>query len=163
MNRYALASLWTITFTILDQGTKALVLNKLPLWASRTVIPGFFNIVHVHNKGTAWGVLDRNDITWQVPLLIAITIAALGFIAYMLQKTEERDKWMVSGLGLIGGGALGNLIDRIRLGEVVDFLDFYIGNYHWPAFNVADSALTLGAGAILISMYLNRNNASAAS
>jgi signal peptidase II len=89
-------------------------------------------------------------------------LIALGFIIYMLKKTDERDKWMVTGLGLIGGGAIGNLIDRIRLGEVVDFLDFYIGTYHWPAFNVADSALTIGAGAILISMYLNRDNATPA-
>lgn len=162
MNRYSLASAWAAISTVLDQGTKLLILEKFPLWSSKTVIPGFFNLVHVHNKGTAWGVLDRDDISWQVPMFIAITLFALGFIGYMLKKTDKRDKWMITGLGLIGGGAIGNLIDRIRLGEVVDFLDFYVGSYHWPAFNVADSALTIGAGAILISMYLNRDNASPA-
>ncbi|KAB1441111.1 signal peptidase II [Pseudodesulfovibrio senegalensis] len=162
MNRYSLAAIWAAISTILDQGTKLLILEKFPMWSSKTIIPGFFNLVHVHNKGTAWGVLDRDDISWQVPMFIAITLIALGFIIYMLKKTDERDKWMVTGLGLIGGGAIGNLIDRIRLGEVVDFLDFYIGTYHWPAFNVADSALTIGAGAILISMYLNRDNATPA-
>ncbi|WP_243546425.1 signal peptidase II [Pseudodesulfovibrio tunisiensis] len=157
MNRYALATVWTVSMTALDQLTKLLVMGTMPEWTYKTIIPGFFNLVHVHNKGTAWGFLDREDIDWQVPLFIGITIVALGFIAYMLKTTREDDKWMVTGLGMIAGGAIGNLIDRVRLGEVVDFLDFYVNSYHWPAFNIADSALTVGAVCILISMYRNRD------
>lgn len=157
MNRYALATVWTVSMTALDQLTKLLVMGTMPEWTYKTIIPGLFNLVHVHNKGTAWGFLDREDIDWQVPLFIGITIVALGFIAYMLKTTREDDKWMVTGLGMIAGGAIGNLIDRVRLGEVVDFLDFYVNSYHWPAFNIADSALTVGAVCILISMYRNRD------
>lgn len=160
MNRYTLASIWAVVMAVFDQATKLWIVDTFPLWSWKKVIPGFFNLVHVHNKGTAWGFLDRDDISWQTPMFIVITVIALGFIWYMLKKTDEDDKWMVSGLGMIAGGAVGNLIDRARLGEVIDFLDFYIGSYHWPAFNVADAALTVGAGAVLISLYLNRNNAS---
>lgn len=160
MNKYTLAASWAGILTLVDQATKLAVVEYLPLWGWERIIPGFFNLVHVRNRGTAWGFLDRSDISWQIPLFIGITIAALFFIGYMLRNTDKRDTWMITGLGMIGGGALGNLIDRIRLGEVIDFLDFHIGSYHWPAFNVADSALTVGAGAVLISLYLNRNNES---
>ncbi|WP_147821512.1 signal peptidase II [Salidesulfovibrio onnuriiensis] len=159
MDKYKLAAAWAAAMTILDQVTKLIVAAYLPLNGWERTVPGFFNLVHVRNRGTAWGFLDRNDISWQIPLFIIITVAALGFIGYLLKKTEESDKWMITGLGLIGGGAVGNLIDRVRLGEVIDFLDFYVGVHHWPAFNIADVSLTIGAGAVLISLYLNRNNA----
>ena len=87
---------------------------------------------------------------------------SLGFIGYMLKTTDASDKWMISGLGLIAGGAIGNLIDRIHIGAVVDFLDFYVGDYHWPAFNVADCALTIGAVCIILSMFFNRNQSTEA-
>ncbi|GAB7022857.1 signal peptidase II [Salidesulfovibrio brasiliensis] len=160
MNRFTKAGIWAAIMVALDQWTKWLVMEKLPLWSWKRIIPDFFNLVHVRNKGTAWGFLDREDIDWQVPLFIAITVVALIFIGQLLRKTEEEDGWMIAGLGMIAGGAIGNLIDRVRLGEVVDFLDFYVGTYHWPAFNIADSALTVGAGAVMISLWLNRNNAS---
>lgn len=159
MGKYKLAAAWAAAMTILDQITKLSVVAYLPLNGWERTVPGFFNLVHVRNRGTAWGFLNRSDISWQIPLFIIITAAALGFIGYLLKKTEENDKWMITGLGLIGGGAVGNLIDRVRLGEVIDFLDFYVGVYHWPAFNIADVSLTIGAGAVLISLYLNRNNA----
>jgi len=157
MNRYKLASIWAIVLVLLDQASKILVSNTMEVWTGKQVIPGFFNLVHVLNRGAAWGFLDSESIDWQRPLFIIITFIALGFIAYMLKTTDETDKWMITGLGLIAGGAIGNLIDRIRLGVVVDFLDFFVGEYHWPAFNIADCALTIGAGCILLSMFLNRN------
>ncbi|WP_018125352.1 signal peptidase II [Desulfovibrio oxyclinae] len=160
MNRYAIAGIWATVMVALDQWTKWLIMETFPLWSWKKVIPGFFNLVHVRNKGTAWGFLDRDDIDWQVPLFVGITVVALVFIAQLLRKTEESDRFMIAGLGMIAGGAVGNLIDRVRLGEVVDFLDFYVGTYHWPAFNVADSALTVGAGAVLVSLWINRKDAS---
>jgi len=141
----------------LDQATKLWVSSTMEVWTGKAIIPGFFNLVHVLNRGAAWGFLDNENIDWQRPMFIAITFVALGFIGYMLKTTEESDKWMISGLGLIAGGAIGNLIDRVRLGVVIDFLDCYVGNYHWPAFNIADCALTVGAGCIILSMFLNRN------
>lgn len=157
MNRFGLASLWATGTIVLDQATKVWVSSSMEAWTGHPVIPGFFNLVHVLNRGAAWGFLDSEHIDWQRPLFIAIALVALGFIGYMLKTSEPSDKWMITGLGLIAGGAVGNLIDRVRLGVVVDFLDFYAGNYHWPAFNIADCALTMGAACILLSMYIHRN------
>ncbi|QJB57788.1 signal peptidase II [Pseudodesulfovibrio sp. zrk46] len=162
MNRYKIASIWAVALVVLDQVTKLWVSSTMEVWTGKALIPGFFNLVHVLNRGAAWGFLDSEHIDWQRPLFIVITFIALGFISFMLKNTEESDKWMIVGLGFIIGGALGNLIDRIRLGVVVDFLDFYIGNYHWPAFNVADIALTVGACCIILSMFLNRHKSESA-
>ncbi len=162
MNKYTWASMWAVVMIVLDQATKLWVSNAMEVWTGKAIIPGLFNLVHVLNRGAAWGFLDDENISWQRPLFIAITFLALGFISYMLKTTEDSDKWMITGLGLIAGGAVGNLIDRIHKGAVTDFLDFYVGNYHWPAFNVADISLTVGAGCILLSMFLNRNQGDAA-
>ncbi|MUM78434.1 signal peptidase II [Pseudodesulfovibrio sp. F-1] len=159
MGRYRFASLWAALVVVLDQTTKLWVAATMELWTGFSVIPGFLNLVHVTNRGAAWGFLASESIEWQRPLFIAITILALGFIGYMLRTTPASDRWMVTGLGLIAGGAVGNLIDRVRLGAVIDFLDFYIGSFHWPAFNVADCALTVGACCIIVSMFLNRPRA----
>ena len=152
MNRYRLAVLVAVVVVVLDQATKLLAANHLAVWTGKVVIPGFFNLVHVLNRGAAWGFLDSESIQWQRPLFIVVALLALVFIGYMLKTTEERDRWMIWGLGLIAGGAVGNLIDRVRIGAVIDFLDFYVGDYHWPAFNVADCALTVGAGCIILAM-----------
>lgn len=161
MNRYTLASLWAAATVALDQITKLTVINVMEPWTGKPVVSGFFNLVHVLNKGAAWGFLDSEDINWQRPMFVAISIIAVGVIAYMLKSTDDDDAWMIAGLGMIAGGAVGNAIDRIWLGYVIDFLDFYVGSYHWPAFNIADSALTIGAGCIILSMFLNRNKAEA--
>lgn len=163
MNRYKLATLWAAGTVVLDQITKLLVHNLMQPWTGREIVPGFFNLVHVLNKGAAWGFLDDEHIDWQRPMFIAISLAAVLIIAYMIRLTRDGDGWMLTGLGMIAGGALGNAIDRIWLGSVIDFLDFYYGGYHWPAFNVADSALTVGAGCIIVSTLLNRKDASKAS
>ena len=156
MERFGNASLWAGITVALDQATKAWVVSAMDAWTGHPVIPGFFNMVHVLNRGAAWGFLDSEHIAWQRPLFIAIGLLALGVIAYMLKTADDSDRWLINGLALIAGGAVGNLIDRVRLGVVVDFLDFYVDGYHWPAFNVADIALTVGAGCILLSMFLNR-------
>ena len=111
------------------------------------VVPGFFSIVNVANPGAAFGILKGHGSL----ALILIAIAALILIAYLLYIST--DLTTVFALSLIAGGALGNLIDRIRLAEVVDFLDFYIGRYHWPAFNVADIAITCGVIIYLTTIY----------
>jgi signal peptidase II len=122
------------------------------------VIPGFFNLAHVLNKGAAFGFLNNPDSTWQIWFFVAVTVVAVGFIYSLLVNADRGDRFLIWGLGLVLGGALGNFIDRVRYGFVVDFLDFYIGDYHWPAFNVADIAITCGAFAIIISMYVKNRH-----
>jgi len=153
-SRLKTAALLAASIIIPDQITKAVVQQKYVLWDTAPVIPGFFNLVHVLNKGAAFGFLNRPDTNWQIWFFVAVTIFAVGFIYYLLSTADHGDRFFIWGLGLVLGGALGNLIDRIRFGFVVDFLDFYVGPYHWPAFNVADIAISCGAFYVIISMYM---------
>lgn len=128
-----------------DQITKAIILEYLPYHHSVTVVAGFFDITHIHNPGGAFGLMaDMSKAVRTVVFLLASS-AAVGLILYFYVKTPPSYTLLGFGFALIFGGAIGNLIDRIRLGVVVDFLDFHIGNkFSWPAFNVADSAITVG-------------------
>lgn len=128
----------------LDQFTKWLVLAKIPANASIEVIPGFFNLVNIRNRGAAFGFLNRSDIEWQFWLFLLATIIAVWAI-FALLRGARRQPWLCLGLGLILGGSIGNMVDRLRFRAVVDFLDFYWGSWHWPAFNVADMAICAGA------------------
>lgn len=145
---------------LLDQSAKAIVQETLGPWDKITVIPGFFNLVHVLNKGAAFGIFNETGTSWQTVFFIGATLLAACLIGYILLSTTRRDRFFLLGFGAILGGALGNLADRVRLGMVVDYLDFYLGSFHWPAFNVADTAITLGALSLLISMYRKEGHAS---
>ncbi len=160
MKKYSLAGLIAAVIIILDQITKVAVRNNLELWSSKTIIPDFFNLVYVINKGAAFGFLNRSDINWQRTFFIVITVISLAAITMLLKSTKDKDFFQIAGLGFILGGAVGNLIDRIIYGEVTDFLDIYAGTHHWPAFNVADIAICVGAVAMIISVYRNKSNAS---
>jgi len=145
-----------VAVVLLDQATKLWIQKSLVLYSTHAVIPDFFNIVHVLNRGAAFGFLNRSDIRWQTYFFFAATALAVLIINHLLRLARPGDKLLISGLGLILGGALGNLVDRIRTGEVVDFLDFYWRSYHWPAFNVADIAIFLGSMALLVAFYRMR-------
>ncbi len=151
---------WALAILIPDLITKALVLKHVQPWSTREIIPGFMNVVRVMNRGAAFGFLNSKNTDWQIYAFILITLVALCFMVYLLWKGEQTDFFFVTGLGLIMGGALGNLVDRIRLGQVVDFIDVHVGSLHWPSFNVADSGITLGALSVLISLYLQRRRMS---
>jgi len=151
--QYLLAGSIAAVVAVLDQATKLQVQKHLKLYASVEVIPGFFNLVHTLNKGAAFGFLNRPDTNWQTYFFIAATVFAVMIVLNMLSKAEPGAKLFISALGLILGGALGNLVDRIRTGEVVDFLELYVGTFVWPAFNVADIALTCGSLALIFSFY----------
>lgn len=140
----------------LDQMTKALVLKTMALYHSIPVIPGFFNLTHIHNPGGAFGFMARQNRGIRAFLFLAVSFLAIILLFYLYRKIPRSYQWLSAGLALIMGGAIGNLIDRIRFGEVVDFLDFYVGAYHWPAFNVADSAVTAGIAILLIHMVLGK-------
>lgn len=157
-SRLKTAAILAACIIVPDQITKAVIQKKYALWDSEPVIPGFFNLAHVLNKGAAFGFLNQPDTNWQIWFFVAVTFVALGFIYYLLTTADHGDRFFIWGLGLVLGGALGNLMDRIRYGFVVDFLDFYIGSYHWPAFNVADIAISCGAFAVIISMYMKNRH-----
>ncbi len=144
------------TIILLDQVTKLLVLHFLPLHAVIEVIPGFFNLVHVRNTGAAFSILAGASSAWRQGLFIGLTMVVVLILLFAYGKLRPDDRWTRTAYALITGGALGNLIDRLRLGEVVDFLDCYLGAYHWPAFNVADSAITAGALMLLVSVVRGR-------
>ena len=129
----------------LDQLTKLLILHFMPLYSAIEVIPGFFNLVHVRNTGGAFSIFAEANSFWRQSLFMGLTIFVVVIILFAYGKVRSEDRWTRTAYALISGGALGNLIDRLRFGEVIDFLDCFVGAYHWPAFNVADSAITAGA------------------
>ncbi|MGC8499729.1 MAG: signal peptidase II [Leptospirillia bacterium] len=134
---------------IVDQLTKSLVLRRLDLFSSVQLIPHFFRIVSVRNTGIVFGLLSGNGGGGHQGFLIAFTILAMLAILIYSWKKARQGAIEIYPLALILGGAAGNLYDRIDHGRVVDFLDFYIGNAHWPAFNIADSCIVVGVGSLL--------------
>lgn len=130
---------------LLDRATKYLIEQLLPPSGAVTVIPGFFQITHVYNRGAAFGLFSDSTSEWRSALLIGFSTLALAVIAYLLWKSDHALPTTAYGLSLILGGAIGNLWDRIVHGQVTDFLHFYIGSYVWPDFNVADSCIVVGA------------------
>jgi len=143
--KYKLLSLVVGTFVLLDQITKQAVLNRFFLGESISVIPSLFNLTYVRNKGAAFGFLHSAPEAFRTPFFLAVPVIAIfviGYLFYQLKETEKSSAWALS---LILSGAIGNLIDRVRFGYVVDFLDFYYEPWgHWPAFNIADSAIVIG-------------------
>src|SRR3990170_5285773 len=138
---------------VLDQITKLAVTAALAPYEIVKAVPGFFNIVHYLNPGAAFGILNKSGFSGKL-LLIGVSIGALVLIASMVRGSKDR--LYTFALSLIAGGAAGNLVDRIRQGSVIDFLDFHIGGHHWPAFNVADSAITVGVGLAILSFFTSR-------
>ncbi len=135
---------------VLDQISKLVILKTLDLHRSISVIPGFFNITHIHNPGGAFGIFAGHAPLLRKLLFLVVSSLAAVFVLYFYRRTPPSHPWLAAGFALIFGGAVGNLIDRLRFGKVVDFLDFYVGSWHWPAFNVADSAITVGVSIFVI-------------
>jgi signal peptidase II len=135
----------------LDQWTKILATQQLGLYESVPILP-FFNLTLMHNTGAAFSLLVEAG-GWQRWLFVGIAIFASVIILMIFYKLPRYRLWSLAGLSLILGGALANLWDRISLGYVIDFLDFYWSSYHWPAFNVADSAIVVGAFLLIIDSW----------
>lgn len=144
---------WGLPTLALDLGSKALAQANLNPWEPLAVIPGFFNLILTYNSGGAFSVL-ADDGGGGVQGLKMAALAALSLLPfiYFYVQAGRGDRLRLGSLGLIWGGALGNIHDRLRWGKVVDFLDFYWGGLHWPAFNVADTAICLGAGLLALSI-----------
>ena len=130
---------------LLDRLAKWAVASNIPLHDSVTVIPGCFHLTHVENTGAAFGLFAESTAQWKIGALVSFSVIALMVVSALLWKHSHSLSTTTIGLALILGGATGNLWDRMLTGHVVDFFDFYVGSYHWPAFNVADSAIVIGA------------------
>ena len=151
--RERMPELWIVAvIVVLDQATKALVKAKLPLHESMTVIPGFFDLTHVRNTGAAFGMLDNTNFTYKPAVMVIVALIALGAVASYALTLPATQRIARLGLALILGGAVGNLIDRAIAGYVVDFVDVYWRGVHFWAFNVADSAITVGVVLMLLDV-----------
>jgi signal peptidase II len=133
-----------------DQSTKKYVDATFNLYESRPLVEGYFNLTYVRNSGAAFGILSRRDPQFLRLFFLTVTALALVIVTFYYSRIPWSQRLALCGLGLIMGGALGNGIDRYAIGQVIDFLDLYVGDYHWPAFNVADSAICVGVGLLLI-------------
>lgn len=148
----------TLLAIVLDQATKILVLNQFRLGETLSLVPGYFNLTYIRNTGAAFGILAHSDPAFRVPFFIVVPLVALIAIAYIFRKIADADVKLSSALSLVIGGAIGNLIDRIRLGYVVDFLDLHWRyQYHFPAFNVADSAICVGVGILMLDLLMKNS------
>ncbi len=135
-----------VLVVVMDQLSKLWIMKAFVLYQSREIIPDFFNLVYVVNTGAAFSFLADVNSPWRHYFFVGFAIIAVIGLSWLVHNLREDSIYYRMSLGLIVGGALGNLIDRIAYGHVVDFLDFYVKNYHWPAFNIADSAICVGVG-----------------
>jgi signal peptidase II len=141
-----------ILIIVVDQITKALVRTRIPLYASITIVPGFLNLTHVLNTGAAFGILNASDFPFKTVVIAIIATVALIFVGLYASRMGHHQFVARLGLALIIGGAAGNLLDRIVAGSVVDFVDVYWQTHHFWAFNVADSAITVGVAIMILDM-----------
>jgi len=150
-----------LTVFLLDRFTKWLVIRNIVLDDNVPVIPGFFRLTHLENPGAAFSLFADSPSSFRTGLLIAISVAALAVVGFLLWSRRRVFNHTTLALALIMGGALGNLWDRLADGKVTDFLDFYIGIHHWPPFNLADSAIVVGALLLMFRMARKEKHAEA--
>jgi signal peptidase II len=150
-----------IAFLVLvfDRITKWMVAKDIPLHDSKQIVSGFFYLTHVENRGAAFSLFADSPSHWKIAMLVLFSLVALAVVSALLWRSNHAMITTGVGLGLILGGALGNLWDRLLSGRVVDFLLFYLGTYQWPAFNVADSAIVVGAGLLVIEILFAKSPA----
>jgi signal peptidase II len=151
MRRWLIVAMPALALFVLDQASKHIVAGAVG-YGKTVIVTGFFNLVHVRNYGAVFGILNDPALGVQVALFGVLTVVALIAVFFLVRTAGENDTLLFFALGLITGGALGNLADRLRLGAVTDFLDFHYGALHWPAFNVADAGLCIGAGLAALNM-----------
>ena len=148
----------TAGILLLDQVSKAAVSGTLKMYEIRPIIPGLLNLTLVHNTGAAFGLLAGQPSPLRTLFFLGVSFLAMGVVVWMIFRLDQEQKVELVALSLIFGGALGNVIDRARLGEVIDFIDVYYRTYHWPAFNVADSAVTTGVLLLLYCLVFVKEN-----
>lgn len=159
-SRYVLLALIAFTVIILDQATKYWIMQSMRLHESIPIVPNLFNFTYIRNPGAAFGLLAGSSNAFRTVFFGVTSLFALALLGTILVRLPDKD-WVgqISIAGILGG-AVGNLIDRLRFGEVIDFLDVYLESYHWPAFNVADSAISVGVVCLIIHFAFERKEAS---
>jgi signal peptidase II len=150
--KYWVLLIFCFGILLLDQWTKSMIVQKLRLYQRVEVIQGFFNIIHVRNTGGAFGIFGGEKGEIGSILFVVVSLIAIGAIVFLIIKIKDNERTLALSLSLVLSGAIGNLIDRLHYGEVVDFLDFHLSAYHWPAFNVADSAICIGIGLMALEL-----------
>ena len=156
MNRKLIYPVIILALLGIDQLTKALVARSIPFQSSKSIIPGFFNLTHIRNRGAIFGFFSHSESRILFVFLTLVSLVALGLVIYYFFKTPSSQRFMKLSLSVILAGALGNLIDRIIRGYVIDFLDFHIKNWHWPSFNVADACISAGAFLLIFILVFKR-------
>ncbi|MBW2624506.1 MAG: signal peptidase II [Deltaproteobacteria bacterium] len=157
MNKWAHIGLVAAGLTLADQIIKLGVTQWLAPVGQVSVIPGFFNLTFVQNTGVAFGMFAGSHSTLRLLMMAALALSALAVILFFIHNSGDNEPLFLWGLSFICGGALGNQVDRIHnSGAVVDFLDFYLGSFHWPVFNLADIGITTGTALIILHLWRNR-------
>ena len=146
----------TLIALLLDQISKQLIVGQMTLYQSIEVMP-FFNLYYVHNYGAAFSFLSDQSGWQRWFFIITSSLISMG-IFYWLTQLKSSQRLLIIALSLVLGGALGNLYDRVMFGYVIDFIDWYVGSYHWPAFNIADASISLGAVLLIIDAFINPEN-----
>ena len=152
-NKYVLLFFVSGVLIVMDQYTKLMVSLHIPLNYSVKVVEGFFNFTHIRNSGVAFGLFASQQSEYKALMFIAISTIAIIAILVIFHQTPKEKKMVQTGLILIFSGAIGNLIDRILHGEVIDFVDFFINRSHFPAFNIADSCITIGVALMVVDLF----------
>jgi signal peptidase II len=147
-----------LVVVLLDRWTKHLVAQRISLYSHIQVIPGFFQLTHTENTGAAFSLFADSNAHWKAAMLIAFSVIALMVVSVLLWKNHHAHVATGIGLSLIMGGALGNLWDRLTRGRVVDFLLLYVKRYQWPVFNLADSAIVIGAGLLVLEILFHKSS-----
>lgn len=145
-------ALLAVAVLALDQGTKYAIERFTATGSSRVLISGCLNLVHTTNAGVAFGLLADSESSWRAPLLILFSVAVIGLLGWLLLTGRAGGRLGHWGLAMILVGAAGNVLDRMTRHSVTDFIDFYIGSYHWYTFNIADSAIVIGAGFVVLEL-----------
>lgn len=150
----------SLSLVVLDQLTKAIISARLALGESVEVISGLLHLTLVRNTGMAFGLLSRADLPYKSVIMTVLSVGALAAVVYYTMRSDQGERLTRFGLAFILGGALGNIIDRVRFGYVVDFVDVFYGSSHWPAFNLADSSICVGVGLLLLDSFRRRESPS---
>jgi len=148
-----------LSVVVLDRLAKLAVELRIPLHDGIQIIPGFFRLTHLENRGAAFGLFADSPSEWKLAILVLFSVIALVVVSTLLKEQPFSLSTTGVGLALILGGAIGNLWDRLAAGHVTDFLLFYVGTYQWPAFNVADSAIVVGAGLLVYEIVFTKSSA----
>ena len=151
--RYSLLLCVAGVVVLLDQITKVWVHRTMRVYDTQTIIPGILDLNYIRNTGAAFGFLSGSHSGFRIPFFILVSVVAVGIILFLFYKLEDSEVMMPVALSLVLGGAIGNLVDRIRLGEVIDFILIHYKAFRWPAFNVADIAITVGVFLLVVRIF----------